>query len=311
VDEGVVEEEWAESYDEEALPDDDDRLDASRDADTPNHTERHAGDANVMSDGIDTVLDAELFAAERGERRLSSMGGAGAAARVGSAFGDDPDADMVALGAFEGDGDILGSEIMLQYFESEAAADKLSAQASQETPVQSPQEISAQTPAAARSASGAAIPAALESATDLGDDAAIDAELSADDEEEWEWEEADPTGQARTHTPKRSPVAPMGSGRKSPLQKEAAAPLAAPGSASTPPTSATSEAVSPQGFASPLNVSRALRGIEQELDQAMEDALASPAQAADDAQHTQEDEDMDSSIDRAIAGEGEPTMLVA
>ncbi|KAA0160682.1 hypothetical protein FNF28_05381 [Cafeteria roenbergensis] len=57
---------------------------------------------DVLRDGIDTLLDAELHAAERGERRLSAMQGGFASSLDGD--------DMVALGAFEGDSDILGAE---------------------------------------------------------------------------------------------------------------------------------------------------------------------------------------------------------
>uniref|UniRef100_A0A7S0JYT0 Uncharacterized protein n=1 Tax=Cafeteria roenbergensis TaxID=33653 RepID=A0A7S0JYT0_CAFRO len=69
---------------------------------------------DVLRDGIDTLLDAELHAAERGERRLSAMQGGFASSLDGD--------DMVALGAFEGDSDILGAEVMRGYFEPEATA---------------------------------------------------------------------------------------------------------------------------------------------------------------------------------------------
>jgi hypothetical protein len=91
--------------------------------------------ANILVDGIDTVLDVELDAAERGTRASGgvhpprsagkSQGSLHMSIGVGGGFGDDDEVDMVGLGVFEADNEILGADVMMGYFEEHTGDDEV------------------------------------------------------------------------------------------------------------------------------------------------------------------------------------------
>jgi len=257
-----------------------------------------ASRANVLVDGIDTVLEAELTAAERGERRQSSLGGA--------PFDDDDDA-MVGLGAFDGDGDILGAELVRAYFQPE-----------DETPAESPAGVGEPVPpGAAESAAADDTDAGLGRTTPVGSGRAAEAAEGAsgsggvaDDVSFDDFDDDEPTSPAAATPGSKVPPA-GGSGKAGPSTSSKGA-AAAAGPGGEPPAAAT------PGFGSPLNVAAALRSLDAALDASEdggEEAAAAGPEGGDDGLSDDEAEPADdrsglsvaSSVDRELAGESEPT----